>query len=124
MDMAGCVGRTVYEKERFSHAAVLPHRFVGIMSAPVFMYPMLDLFYIEVRGDFLHKTPLPLTGLENAVREEMLVPLHKVVFLPLMAGAFPAPARICGPRATRDGDNRFLTKAGSDQNRNQYKGIL
>ena len=122
--MAGGIRRTVYKKEWFPHAAVLPDRLVGIMGAPVCLHLTLDLFYVEVRGDFLHKTPLPLTGLENAVREEMLVPLHKVVFLPLMAGAFPAPARICGPRATRDGDNRFLTKAGSDQNRNQYKGIL
>ena len=123
MDMAGGIRRTVYKKERFPHAAVLPDRLVGIMGAPVCLHLTLDLFYVEVRGDFLHKTPLPCPGAPG-VREGMLAPLHKVVFLPLMAGAFPAPARICGPRATRDGDNRFLTKAGSDQNRNQYKGIL
>jgi hypothetical protein len=62
MDMASGIGRAVNKKKRFSRAAVLPDRFVGIMGAPVCLHLTLDLFDIEVRGDFLHKTPLPLSG--------------------------------------------------------------
>jgi hypothetical protein len=50
------------------------------VGAPVFLHLTLDQLCIEVSGDFLHKTPLDTYRTRN-VRDGMLVPEHKVVFL-------------------------------------------
>jgi hypothetical protein len=78
---------------------VLPDLLVGIVGAPVCLHLMLDLLYIEIGGDFLHKTPRSLSGRKSTVREEMFAPQHKVVFLSLVAGAHDA----AGPESVNSG---------------------